>query len=416
MFTMISRHLKASILEALSDTRVTMVGGARQVGKSTLIEDIARDLAVPILTLDDQVTRQLAGSDPQGFLAGLDARPIVIDEVQRAPDLLLALKLLVDRDPRPGRALLTGSANILTFPGIADALTGRVDLSTLWGLSQAEIENSPINVVDRLMAGDPPRIGGAPIGHAAWLDRALAGGFPEARLRSGRSRARWFSSYLDATIIRDLREIEDVRKVDMIPRLVALLADRASGVVVWRNLAGELGLTAETVRTYVRLLESTYVVVVLPAWRPGVGKRELAAPKVLLSDSGLLSYLLRADPSRLAREPAVAGKLFESFAAMEIVKHLAWAETEARVYHYRDTARRGGTEIDLVLEDRGGRLAAIEMKAAASLDRSDWAALEWLRDRRPDRFEVGVVIHAGEQTLPIGDRLWALPVSALWSA
>lgn len=393
-----------------------MVGGARQVGKSTLIEEIAHDLAVPILTLDEQVTRELAVTDPQGLLAGIDARPIVIDEVQRAPDLLLALKLLVDRDPRPGRALLTGSANILTFPGIADALTGRVDLTTLWGLSQAEIEGSTGNVVDRLMAGDPPRIEDAPIGRDAWLGRALAGGFPEARLRSGRSRARWFSSYLNATITRDLREIDDVRKIDMIPRLVALLADRAGGIVVWKNLADELGLSAETVRSYVRLLESTYLLVVLTAWRPGVGRRELSAPKVLLSDSGLLSYLLRAEGSRLAREPAVAGQLFESFVAMEIVKHLAWSEAEARVYHYRDTARRGGTEIDFVLEDRTGRMVAIEAKAAASLHSSDWAALEWLRDQRPDRFAIGVVIHTGEQTLRIGDRLWALPVSALWCA
>jgi uncharacterized protein len=413
---MIERHLSRLIDEALTDTRIVMLGGARQVGKSTLIREIARQRGVEVFTLDDQLTRELATTDPQGFLAGITDRPLVLDEVQRAPDLLLALKLLVDQDTRPGRALLTGSANVLTFPGIADALTGRMDLETLWAFSQAEIEGVNTNLIDLLFDGRPPSIRDAPIGLAAWAARALAGGYPEAREKVGRSRSRWFSNYLRTSLTRDLRDLDDVRRIDMVPRLVALLADRATGVVVWAKVASEIGLAVVTVRSYVRLLESIYVITVLPAWRPGVGKRELAAPKVLMSDTGLLSHLLRADIRRVAEDSGVAGKLFEHFVATELVKHLATAETDARLYHYRDTARRGGTEIDLVIEDLSGDVVAVEMKAAASLARSDWSALEWLRDQRSDRFRLGVVVYAGERTQQIGDRLWALPVSSLWTA
>lgn len=412
---LLPRHIRARIDEALADTRVVMVAGARQVGKSTLVADLARERGAVVRTLDDQGTRELARADPRGFIAGLDARPVVIDEVQRAPDLLLAIKVEVDRDPRPGRFLLTGSANILTLPAVSDALTGRIEIVTLWPLSQAEIARSSRNVVDALFAGRPPAVDGAPIGRAAWVERAVAGGYPEARQRTPRRRAAWFESYLATSLTRDLADIEAVRKAHEIPRLLSLLAAQAANITGWGSLASRIGLDAKTVRAYAHLLQTMFLVQILPGWRPGLGNREVRAPKVYLSDSGLLAHLLDADGTRVASDDQVTGKIFENFVAMEIVRHLSWSSTSAGAFHYRDPDRQRGGEIDLVLEDRRGALIGIEAKAGATVRESDFAALLRLRDARGAQFRAGVVFYAGEQTVPLGDRLWALPVSALWS-
>lgn len=412
---LIPRHVRPRVEDALADTRVVMVAGARQVGKSTLVGAIARERGARIRTLDDQATRELALADPRGFVAGLGEGLIIIDEVQRAADLLLAIKAEVDRDPRPGRFLLTGSANILTLPRVADALTGRIEIATLWPLSQAEIEQSTSNVVDAFFASSPPPIVGAAIGREAWVRRAVAGGYPEAYGRPPRRRAAWFESYLATALTRDLAEIEAVRKAHEIPRLMSLLAAQAAGIVRWEALAGRIGLDAKTVRAYSHLLQTMFLVSILPGWRPGLGAREVQAAKVYVCDSGLLAHLLSADESRAASDDQVTGRLFENFVAMEIVRHLAWADTSAQAYHYRDPDRRRGGEIDLVLEARSGALVGVEAKAAATVRPSDFTALSRLREARGRDLRAGVVVYTGESVLPFGDRLWAVPVSALWS-
>jgi predicted AAA+ superfamily ATPase len=340
---------------------------------------------------------------------------VTIDEIQRATELLLAIKIDVDRDPRPGRFLLTGSANILTLPAVSDALTGRIEIATLWPLSQAEIERSTRNIVDALFAGRPPAISAAPIGRAAWTERAAAGGYPEARLRAPHRRPAWFESYLTTSLARDLAEIEAMRKAHEVPALLSLLAAQAANIVSWGSLSSRIGLDAKTVRSYAHLLQTMFLVQILPGWRPGLANREVQAPKVYVCDSGLLAYLLRADEERIASDDQVTGKVFENFVAMEIVRHLAWAGRSARAFHYRDPDRERGGEIDLVLEDRSGALVGIEVKASATTRESDFSALSRLRRERGDHLRAGVVIYTGEQTVPFGDRLWALPVSALWS-
>ncbi|MGH3114629.1 MAG: ATP-binding protein, partial [Gaiellaceae bacterium] len=251
MSTIFPRHARSLVLDALADTRIVLVMGARQVGKTTLTRDIVAD-AYPAqaLTLDDKTTRDAAEADPTGFVAGLDG-PALIDEVQRAPGLLFAIKESVDLDPRPGRFLLTGSANILSAPKIYEALTGRVEIVQLWPLSQAEIESTTANFIDSLFAQRPPQLIAAPIGREAFVERVARGGFPEARLRTGRRRDRWFESYLKTTVERDLRELSDARKLEEVPRLLRVLAARAANVFVARNIAGSLRITHETVQTYV---------------------------------------------------------------------------------------------------------------------------------------------------------------------
>ncbi len=408
---MFLRSIQPQVLEALTDTRVVFIAGARQVGKSTLAQQIARTgHPAEELSLDVRATRDAALADPEGFIAGLQG-PTFIDEVQRAPDLLLAIKRAVDRDLTPGRFLLTGSANPLTASKVKDALTGCMETIPLWPLAQSEIHGSAGNFVDALFAAEPPRVAGAPVGREAFVEVVAAGGYPEARARGGRRRARWFASYLDTTIDRDLREISDARKLHEIPRLLRLLASQAASILSYRAVAAKLDLTHDTVREYIGLLQTVFLVRLLPAWRPGIGAREVHAPKAYLVDAGLLAHLLGADERRIAADDQITGKVLENFVVTEVLKHADWAATDSSAYHYRQRE----DEVDLLLENRVGEIVGIEVKAAASIDRKDLRAMEKLRDSRGARFKAGVVVCTCEQTIPLGDRLWAVPLSGLWT-
>lgn len=405
------RSARALILEALADTRVVFVGGARQVGKSTLARQIAADQhPAKVFSLDVRATREAALADPEGFIAGLDG-PALIDEVQRAPDLLLAIKDAVDRDLTPGRFLLTGSANVVTSRRVKDALTGRMETIRLWPLAQSEIRSASENFVDALFTAAPPHVSGAVVGRDAFVAVVAAGGYPEARARSGRRRERWFASYLETTLDRDLRDLSDARRLAEVPRLLRLLAAQAANLLSYRSLATRTGLNHETVREYVALLEGIFLVRVLPAWRPGIGAREVSTPKAYLVDSGLLAHLLGADEGRIASDDQVTGKVLENFAVIEILKHAEWAAVATTAYHYRQREE----EIDLILENRAGEIAAVEIKSAATVNRRDLRPIERLRDARGESFKAGVVLCTIGQTTPLGDRLWAVPLSGLWA-
>ncbi len=389
-----------------------MVMGARQVGKSTLCESIAEgEHPAASVSMDDQAARETAQSDSVGFLAGLDG-PVFIDEVQRVPELILAIKQVVDRDQQPGRFLLSGSANILTSRKVQEALTGRIELLRLWPFAQVELEGGGRNLVDALFDASVPQVTNAPIGRAAFVGRVAAGGYPEARTRDARRRDRWFSSYLATTFERDLRAIADLQKGYEMRRLLSVLATRSGNLLRYASVADALGIDQKTVKSYIELLQAIFLVQTLPAWRPSFLARVVHAPKVYITDSGLLAHLLGADEQRLAEDERVTGLALETFVAMEVMKHASWSEVDPRVYHFRDS---WGGEVDLVLEDRSGRVVAIEVKARASLSQKDTTALTKLRDSLGEQFISGVIVHAGEQTLPLGDRLWAIPVSGLWA-
>lgn len=411
---MIERQARGLILEAAQDSRVVMVIGPRQAGKTTLVRELAaKALPMSYITFDEASARRAASEDPVGFVAGLEM-PAAIDEVQRVPEILLEIKRVVDRDPRPGQFLLTGSAHVLSLPRVADALVGRVETVTLWPLAQAEVESSSENLVDRLFDGRLPSLSGLLPGREAWLDRALAGGLPEAREREeGRRRDAWFSSYLETLVERDIRDLADIRALDEVPALLTLVASRSTGPLNVASLAGELRISEASVRRYLSLLRAVFVVLRVPSWRRNLGKRATAAPKYQMVDSGLAAHLLSLDRDRLAADEALAGGLFEGFVRMELVKQSEWSEAQPTVLHFR--SRGGGREVDAVLERRGGQVVGVEVKASASLSPRDFRGLEELRESRTDDFMAGVVIYAGEQTLPFGDRMWALPVAALWS-
>ncbi|HWK28679.1 MAG TPA: ATP-binding protein [Solirubrobacter sp.] len=401
------------MLEALADTRVVVVIGARQVGKSTLVQHIAGErMGAAVLSLDDAGTRQAAASDPTGFVAD-HSTPLVIDEVQRAPDLLLAIKARVDTEQRPGQYLLTGSANILTAPRIADALTGRAEYLRLGPLTQSEVHGAGGTLVSDLLDGRWPRALGVGVGRTAYAETVAAGGYPDARERSAVRRARFFGSYLDTVIQRDLRSIAQVHDQDNVRRILSAIAAVSSSLMNVESLARDLGLPASTVRAHTSLLETLFLTVRLPAWSTNLLNRTIRTPKVFVADSGLLCHLTGAAPERLIADGNLAGPAFETFVVTELLRQAEWQEDVPRAFHFRD---RDGREVDLVLERRDGSVAGVEVKAAASVTSADFRGLRHLRDKLGDRFKAGVVLYTGEHALPFGDRLAAVPISGLWHA
>jgi len=409
---MIPRGSSDLVTEALADTRVVLLMGARQTGKSTLTEQLVHEAhSASISSLDEAPIREGAINDPEGFIAGLQ-RPAFIDEVQRGgPDLFLAIKRAVDEDKSPGQFLLTGSANVLRSRRVWEALTGRVEIVTLWPLAQVEVERSSSNFVDALFAGEPPTITDAPKGREALRDRLTAGGYPEARLRSPGRRNRWFESYLRTTLERDIQDISQAHKLQQMPSLLRLVAAQAANLFVPSRLSQRTGLHRETVDSHVDLLEAIFLVHRLRAWTPGIGQREIRHSKAYVVDTGLLLYLLGADEKRLLEDDQVTGKALENFIAMEVVRLAEWSRDTPAIYHYR----RGADEVDLILENRAGQICAIEAKASVTLREKDWRQLAKLRDARPDSFRCGVLFYTGEKTVPLGDRLFAVPLSGLWA-
>ena len=314
MNEIIERRIRRTVLQALGDTRVVVVVGARQVGKSTLaLEIVKSDFPAAVINLDERATRAAVVADPAGVLADLEG-PVFIDEVQRGGnDLLLEIKASVDRDTRPGRFLLTGSADLLATRRTFEALTGRMEIVRLAPLAQAEIEASTTSFVDALFANEPARVTDAQKGRRAFVERVVRGGYPAALHRSGRRREAWFASYLEAALGRDLREISDAHKLRELPSLLRLLAAQSANLFVVSSSAQRLGLDPRTVEASCDLLEAAFLIRRIPAWRPGIGAREVRTPKVYVTDSGLLCHLLGADTSRLADDDQVTGKALEEF-------------------------------------------------------------------------------------------------------
>lgn len=411
---LVARGIESELRDILSVSRAGAITGPRQSGKSTLAKQLQAAGVVPnYFSLDDEATRAAALADPDGFVLALP-RPTVIDEVQRAPDLMLAIKQILDQDPTPGQFLLTGSADLATARVIADALPGRVEYVNLWPLAQGEIIGSPGSVIDALLSGDPPQVTGAAKGRAGSAEIVVTGGFPDAVDRSSRQRMRYFRSYVQTVLGRDLREIGEIRvERAKLERLLRLLAARSGGLVNYSALGRELALDDKTVKAHLELLEQLFLVRRLSPWSANLGARQVKTPKIVLCDSGMAAALVGADATRYAApdQGGLAGMLLETFVVMELVKQATWSTTAAELFFYRDTEKR---EVDVVIESAAGDVAAIETKAAAGVTSSDIRGLRLLRDKLGTRFKAGVVVYSGEHTLPLADRIWALPLSGLW--
>jgi len=406
----IPRHLSAPLREALADTPVVFLTGARQSGKTTLVRSMAGP-STRYLSLDDPATLASAQADPGAFLEDLDG-PAILDEVQQAPALVPALRAVVDRDRKPGRFLLTGSAHALATPALAQALVGRMEVLTLWPLSQGETERRREGFLDALFRRRLPPWRGPAEDRAAIVRRALRGGFPEPLGRSERRRRVWFRSYVATILQREVRDLARIEGLAELPRLLELLAARATGLLNFAGLSRNAGIPQTTLKRYLALLEQTFLVLRLPAWTRSRSKRLVKSPKLLVADTGLLAHLAGASAERLLAHPDAAGPLLENFVAMELQKQAGWSRTTCRLYHFRTSA---GREVDLVAEDESGRLVGIEVKARASLSERNLQGLRALADIAGARFHRGVVLYTGRERLAFGPRLHALPIPALWS-
>ena len=410
---LIPRHAQTAVTAALSDTRVVVINGARQTGKSTLARLVMADFPGSELRfLDEAPVRAAALADPALFVrhSGL----LVIDEVQRAPDLFLAIKHEVDTDPRPGRFLLTGSARLTGLRDIPDLLPGRSETIELYPLSQGEIDRCPDGFVGAVFQhGVALRVAASDLRRDDYLERAVRGGYPEAvrRADTGR-RARFFESYISDLINRDVRQLTDIERPADMRRLVNLVAASTGSLAVPASMASRLQVPASTVKRYLYLLDLLFVTRRIPAWSSNLATRAVATPKLVLTDSGLNAHLTGMSPRRARHPTAPVGPLIETFVLGELARQLSLAEQPVRLYHYRD---RDHYEVDAVLEAGSGEVIACEVKAAETVRSEDFRGIQRLARRLGDQLIAGIVLYAGGQPLPFGDRLRAWPISALWT-
>ena len=406
---MYPRFVKHRVYEALADTRVVLLCGPRQSGKTTLARQIAGD-DIPFFTLDDTSVLEAASNDPVGFVRGLGRA--VIDEVHRAPGLILAIKEAVDTDPQPGRFLLTGSANLMTLPHLADSLAGRMGIIRLLPLAQAELRESRSTLLEQVFAGEIPEPT-MPIVGDDFVKAVLAGGYPEALARSGwRRRQNWHLDYTEAIIQRDVRDVARVEQLNIMPRLLRVLAEYSGQLVNYSGFGTMLGMNHVTTRKYVGVFENLFIVRTLQPWYTNTLKRLTKSPKLHFLDSGLLATLKDVSLDRLNRERALFGPLLESFVFSELLKLASWSEDRYVFSHFRDKERN---KVDLVIEDRRGRVVGIEVKASATASKGDFSGLLRLEAACGNKFALGLVLYDHDQTVPFGDRIVAAPLSALWS-
>ncbi len=407
------RSLKPRLLAALADTPALILVGPRQAGKSTLVKAIAAGPhPARYVSLDDLEILAAARRDPVGFVNRADG-PLVIDEIQRAPELLLPIKASIDRDRKPGRFILTGSAQVMLLPKVSESLAGRVEIHTLWPLSQAEIEGVAGKAIGWLTDphAQPPET--AATSRASLVDRVSRGGFPEVVARRPNRRGEWIGAYLTAVVQRDLQDLANIERLAEVPAILASLAARVRAPLNKSDLGSAVGIPRTSLERYLTLLEHVFLVHRVPAWHTNRVKQITKAPKFLLTDSALLTQLLRADAKRLEEDDALLGNVVECFVGMELAKQISASPTPASLLHMR-TAK--GAEVDFIVEGPDGRISGVEVKSSATLRSEDFNHLASLRDRlEPDRFNKGVVLYSGGEILPFGDRLEAWPIATLWA-
>ena len=402
------RLIETRLAEAMADTPVVLLAGPRQAGKTTLVRQVAEN-GLRYLTMDDELTLLSAREDPVGMIRSLDRA--VIDETQRAPTLLLAIKKSVDEDRRAGRFLLTSSANLMALPTVADSLAGRMETLSLLPLSQSEIEGQTQNWLDYVFAGWLPQ----PVSAARADDlvgRVLRGGYPEAMSRStARRRTAWARQYIAAIIARDVRDVSGIEKLDQLPRFMRVLAQTAGQMCNYTQLGGQVGLDGKTAAKYISVFEQMYLLRRVDVWARNRLNRVVKTPKLQFIDSGLLATLLDLTADEVQKDRTRFGNVLETFVFSEVLKHTTTAEGDYRLMYYRDADK---VEVDVVVENAAGQLVGIEVKAAATVKEADLRGLRKLAGLAGDSFKMGVLLYDGDETMPLGDRIWAAPLSTLW--
>ena len=403
------RFTRSRVEEALDDTPVVLIHGPRQCGKTTLARMVGDAAGYEYITFDDDVQLAAAKADPVGFVADLPDKT-TLDEVQRAPALFLALKSAVDRDRQPGRFILTGSANVLLVPQLADSLAGRMEILRLHPLSQDELAGRISRFLDALFAIQFQNRRFERLGPEL-TGRIVDGGYPAALLRSApKRRAAWYRDYIETIVQRDVRDLARISALDSLPRLLQLAAGQTARLVNVAEMASAFQLSRPTIRDYVVLLERIFLLEHLPPWHSNRMSRLIKTPKLHMTDTGFASTLLGMNAETLIKDRTLLGQLLETFVFQELKRQSSWHDRPIHFHHFRN---KDGVEVDIVME-QAGKVAGVEIKAAATVTGKDFRGLRKLRTTTGKRFAAGVVMYDGERVAGFGENLYAVPIRALW--
>lgn len=410
---MYKRYIVKPIIEALKDTPVILINGARQTGKSTLCHQLIEDGAFSgeMITLDDPSVLAAVHTDPLGFLLDLDDH-IIIDEVQRAPELFLSIKKLVDENRKGKRFILTGSADVMTLPKVADSLAGRMEIHRLWTLSQDEIHRKKSGFIEKLISESSFK--NEKTDWRTIIQSIRIGGYPEVLQReTERRRLKWFESYITAVLQKDIRELSNIEGLTHIPNILHLIATRVGSTINFSDIARLSGVKNTTLQRYMALLEQIFLILKIPAWTPGTEGQFVKSPKIFLNDTGLLCHLRGEAVDSLIANRITAGSFLENFVVLDICKQLSWSDITLKPYHF---SMHGGAEVDLILQDSGKQLYGIEIKSTASVNSDDFKGLRRFAEFAGKKFKRGIVLYSGDRTLSgFGTNLQAVPISSLWT-
>ena len=404
------RLAESRVEEALADTPVVLIHGPRQSGKTTLARVVGEPRKYTYISFDDDVALASAKADPVGFVGDLPERA-TLDEIQRAPWLFTTLKIAVDRRRTPGRFILTGSANVLLVPKLADSLAGRMEIVRLHPLAQCELAGRAPGFLDALFAGTFKTRSYERLG-AELAERIASGGYPAALARPvPRRRRAWYRDYIETLVQRDVRDLARIGALDALPRLLALAAAQTGRLFNVSELASPFQVSRPTIRDYVTLMERVFLLELLPPWHSNRLNRLIKTPKLHMGDTGVACALLGLDAAALARDRTTFGQLLETFVVQELRRQSDAQDEPVAFHHFRD---RDGIEVDLVLERGANEVAAIEVKAAATVTEADFRGLRKLKDAVGKRFRAGIVLYDGESSARFGEGLYAIPIRALW--
>ncbi len=393
---MYKRYITSKIIESLEESPVVLLNGARQTGKSTLAKGLLKG---PYYTLDDMTVLRALQTDSYDFLKA-QKTPIVLDEIQRAPELFVSLKRVVDENREPGQFLLTGSANVLMLPRLSESLAGRMEIHTLWPLSSTEIMDSPIDLVLALIQEDFSSI-------TPRVFNIFFGGFPDVLKRSTEAkRHNWFKGYLQTLLTKDIRDLSNIEKITETPKILHILAARVGNLLNFSELSRSCGIPNTSLKRYLTLLEALYLFFTIPPWTTNLSKRFVKSPKHYLSDCGLLAYLLGINEDNLRKN--IFGHFAENYVAVELKKHQTWSSVPFEIYHYRT---QEGEEIDFILETFQGDIIAIEVKTSSSVDAKAYRTIKKLQEELPHKHIKGFVFYSGNHIIPLAKNIWALPLS-----
>jgi len=402
---MFKRSLQPKLEKIISISPVTLLTGPRQSGKTTLVQEIAKKYNYSYVTFDDLNYLSAAKNDPKGFIAGLK-KPVILDEVQRVPEIFLAIKQDVDENRHAGRYLLTGSANPLLIPRLGDSLAGRMIILNLYSLSQGELQNKYEKFIDRVFSDEPLYDLKFDIISKDDLFKLIAiGGYPSVQKLESNERELWFNSYITTILYRDVQELANISGLTEFPLLLKLLATRVGNLLNVAELSRSIGIANPTLHRYLSLLEILFMVKFQASYNTNLGKRLVKAPKTYLFDTGFLSYLIDFNFN-------LSGGILENFVVSELYKQSTWSQKRVNLFHYRTVS---GTEIDIILEDAAGNVVAIEVKSSQTVTPKDFKSIINLQNEIGEKFIKGIVLYTGSSYTPFGEKLFALPISSLWS-